>query len=1077
MKTKPYLLSLDEITAEDGDLVGSKALRLAELRQVGVAVPPGFVITNAAYALVRETPGGMPIELQQAIADAYAALGDHVAVAVRSSASAEDSHGASFAGQYSSFLNIIGIKALLEHIAACWASLYEEHAVHYRSSKGIDEQVAMAVLVQQLVPAEAAGVMFTLNPLSGLEEELVIEASWGLGEALVSGLVTPDRYLVDRDQGVVRERTIAEKRLQIAAGAQGTVKHEVTPERRTIAVLDDQQILSLAALGEQIQAHYGAPLDIEWALSGGRFFILQARPLTSYQFGEEIGQWTSANFREVLPGIVTPLIFSMDLDHGFVGTFSSFARSVRLTDQPEDVVQSRLFFGRPYWRTDRIKAILKDLPGFKERNFDISIGLTPTYEGNGYQAPINVRTLWRGLRILPRLWKLYATYATEAAAFQRRFLTTMPRLRAANIKAFSHQELSNWLKDVIQLYDQTFTVEMTCSILADKAQQDLLSLLEMLNKKLPAHRQVSAGRLLAGLSGIGTAKPLRALCQVARAAARFPEIREIIQSTPPEQLEEALRSFAGGQFWRAYLEGYRERFGYMSSYGEDFCYPRWDEDFSLPLMILRALVGGEDADPGDRTSEQRLIREREEGALRGIAQTHPVLAGLIGAIALHLRIVRRYIWWRETTRDLLSQMIAYTRKLLLEQGQRWVGPLLDQADDIFWLYRDELLHALEGSLSSDQARALVARRRQTARNYRNFNPPQIIGAGSRPAQREQLDGQLLTGVPCSPGIVEGRARVLTRLDDAGRLQPGEILIAPYINPSWTPLFAIAGGVVTEEGGLLSHGAVVAREWGLPTVLQVKDATRRIRDGQHLWVDGTRGVVTIKGMSAIGPFSQERSLMTAAVPLPMATPTAEMVIERLVHSPQEARRSCAPVLANAFYTDVFYKHLMPWDEKRHKQLLWWMGVMTDYASRYGHVYVARDQGRIIGATLWLGPGEPVVKSFPMAFKSGLIYAFFKLGVRGTLRMLDLTFMWQYWHEQEPKHHWYLLIAGVEPQYQNKGIGSQMMMPVLKQADATGMPCYLEATCEANVRFYRRHGFEVVRDGAPYWTMRRPARGER
>lgn len=838
------ILTLDEISSGDTLLVGGKAQRLAELRQAGFPVPPGFVVTTAAQRAARDEPDGWPAALRQAVATAYAALGSNVAVAVRSSALAEDLHQASFAGQYATFLNVAGLDALLEHISACWASLHEERAVHYRRSNRIEAPPEMAVLVQRLVPAEASGVLFTLNPLTGLEKQLVIEASWGLGEAIVSGLVTPDRYVVDRYECRIISSTVAEKRLLVRTSEQGTTELETPAELRSIPVLSEAQILELAALGERVQEHFGEPQDIEWAFSEGQFFLLQSRPLTAYRFTEEIGQWTSANVREVMPGIATPLSFSLSFEYDFARAFREFFWKIGLVKNPnEEITSARLFFGRPYWRIDRLKLLMRELPGFKERAFDETVGIEPTYEGEGYVTPVNLRTILRGLPVLLRIWWNYLTYASYAARFKKRYLQQASNLRRIDPRNFSDRDLAVWVARMIEMRWQVNSIALTCSFLSTQAQDDFHAILDPLNESLPPEERISEGRLMTGLSGMSTAGPLLALWEIVRIARRFPGVSDTIRSTPPEHIKDALLSFpAGRDFWRACMEGYIDRFHYLSSNDEDLSLPRWDEDPSVPLALLHSfMTSAEDTAPSAREAEQRRVRKAEERRALGLFFKRPLF---ITRLFIQLAIVRRYVWWREGLRDTLGMAHYHCRRALVEQGRRWAGSYLEREDDIFWLYRHELLHALEGSLSSDQARALVARRRQTARNYRNFNPPQIIGAGSRPAQREQLDGQLLTGVPCSPGIVEGRARVITRLDDAGRLQPGEILVAPYTNPGWTPLFSLAGAVVMEEGGLLSHGAVVARECGVPAVLQVKDATLLIRDSQLIRVDGSRGTVEL-----------------------------------------------------------------------------------------------------------------------------------------------------------------------------------------------------------------------------------------
>jgi pyruvate,water dikinase len=930
-----YILTLDEIEPHDPTLAGGKAANVAELRRAGLRVPAGFVVTTAAYrafveadnlqarilALAREARADDPASVHNAsqairrlfdqalppqsvidaISEAYRDLSQNqtsasdslppesanpfrrrqsadslsayplASVAVRSSATAEDLAGASFAGQYDTYLNVRGAEAVIEKVRTCWASLWSERAIAYRQNNGLDhEAVSMAVLVQQQLPAEVAGVLFTLNPMTGREEEMTVEASWGLGEGIVSGRVTPDNFVIDAEQGQVISRRINDKRVMVALAADGTREADVPDEQRRAPALTDEQLLALTELGYRVMAHYGHPQDIEWALVAGQFHILQARPLTSFGFAPDIGQWTSANFREVMTGVVNPLSYSICFGYEFDRTLEAFFRRMNLKRDDRPVRWSRLFFSRPYMNVAEVKRYAAIIPGFKERSFDRTVGVTPTYEGDGRVTPWNPRTILRAVPVLLSLRWLYATAWRRARDYCHDFLnreaTLLVQIDPATL---SDDELVEWVKTIINVHHQTNTVALTISFLCTQAQDEFDPQVEQLNEALEAGgrpERINAGNLLTGLREMRTARPLVELWHLADQALREPEVAAAICVASPEEMGDQLRRFEAGQVFWGLVQAYLRRFQYMSDNDENLATPRWGEDPTFVLTTLKGFVeGGVEKNPEARLAEQREVRRQEEAKARRLLSEGTldrVLPLRRWLFQDALRQVQRYSWWREETRDILARAHYHAHRFLTEQGRRWAGHgIFTQADDIFWLEREHVLNLLDGRLAPETARDIVARNRRKAQCHRNFEPPEAIYAGV-PVHAESGGRQADTrfeGVACSSGVVTGRARVIRDLRQADRFQQGEILVAPYTNPGWTPLFSMAAGIVMEEGGLMSHGAVVARECGIPAVLQIDDATKLFRDGDLLRVDGTVGVVEVverKGAAGTGGNSEE-----------------------------------------------------------------------------------------------------------------------------------------------------------------------------------------------------------------------------
>jgi phosphohistidine swiveling domain-containing protein len=870
MESTRLVVRFDEVREQDGPLVGSKGLRLAEMAQAGLPVLPGFCITTAAYraflsynglrpavdagdaAAVRTlvTTAELPSNVAGAIVVAYEAL--RGPVAVRSSATAEDSQEASFAGQYDTFLNVLGTEALLDKVRACWAGLWSERAQAYLREQGLNPfQADMGVVVQCQGRAQAAGVLFTLNPLTGREEEMVVEAAWGLGEAVVSGRVTPDRYVVNARDRQVLTRDIANQSVVLVASDDGGVREEpLPPDQHDRAVVGDEQLLQLTELGYRVQALYGYPQDIEWALVDGTFVLLQTRPLTSFSFDPGLGQWTSGNYREVLPGFASPLAMSLSLEHDYGRALSEFFRDIKMGEAPPGTVWGRPFFGRAFWNVGVTKRFAVLIPGFKERVFDRTVGIEPTYEGDGLSTPWSLRTILRALPILFALDKEYKNGWRQGRAYQERFLTEIePSLGAVDLDALSDAELAGYCRQMAELHWQANGMAIRVSLLSTQAQDDFEPMVRRLNATLPPQERIAEGDLITGLSDVRTAQPTLALWELARAALEEPEVAAAVVQGDPSGIPRRLQvSEAGRAFWGR-LQEYLTRYHYMAAMDEDLVQPRWDEDPTLALSMLQAYARADEAiDPTRHLAAQRQVRRTTERRTlkilsRGWRRLWPFGRR---SFVNQLRLVRRYVWWREETRVVASRAFYECRRFYKELGRRWAAQgILDAEDDVFLLRWPAIRAVFDGEAPSGGLRDQIAAYRRLKTCYRNFEPPGVIGVGASMGRLPVRPGQLVfEGIPCSSGQAEGIARVVETLEEARALQRGEILVARYTNPGWTPLFNLAEGIVIEEGGLLSHGAVVAREYGIPAVLRIEGATKIFMTGQRLRVDGSAGTVEI-----------------------------------------------------------------------------------------------------------------------------------------------------------------------------------------------------------------------------------------
>jgi pyruvate,water dikinase len=870
MESGQFVLRFEEVGEGDTHLVGGKGLRLAEMAQAGLPVLPGFCVTTAAYrafltyngleaivsagdeTAVRDhiASADLPPDVASAIHGAHETLKDPVAV--RSSATAEDSQDASFAGQYDTYLNVVGSEAVLEKVRACWAGLWSERALAYMREQGLDPfQADMGVVVQRQGRAQTAGVLFTLNPLTGREEEMVVEAAWGLGEAVVSGRVTPDHYVVNALDRQVLTRDIANQSVMLVADDDAGVREEPLPsDQRDRPVLSDEQLLELTELGYHVQDLYGYPQDIEWALVDGGFVLLQTRPLTSFSFDPELGQWTSGNYREVLPGFASPLAMSLSLEHDYGRALSELFRDIKMGEAPPGTVWGRPFFGRAYWNVGVAKQFGALIPGFRERVFDQTVGVEPTYEGDGLTTPWTPHTVLRALPILFAVNERFKNEWRDGRAYRDRFLSEIePVLNEVDPTSTSDSELADYCHQMAELHWEANSTAIRVSTLSTQAQDDFVPMVHRLNATLPSDRRIAASDLITGLSDVRTAQPTLELWELARAALEDPQVAAAVTQNDPDDIPERLQATKPGRAFWEQIQAFLARYHYMAPVDEDLSEPRWDEDPSFVLSTLKAYaMADESLDPTRRLEAQRQVRRRTERRVLEILSRSWRRVWPFGrrSFIKQLRLVRRYVWWREETRVIASRAFYQCRRFYRELGHRWAARgILDEPEHVFCLRWARIRAVLDGEAPAGGLRDRVTSYLRLKTCYRNFDPPSVIGAGASIRKLKLQPGQrLFEGVPCSSGRVAGIARVVKNLDEARALLRGEILVARYTNPGWTPLFNLAGGIVIEEGGLLSHGAVVAREYGIPAVLRIEGATKIFHTGQRLRIDGSAGTVEI-----------------------------------------------------------------------------------------------------------------------------------------------------------------------------------------------------------------------------------------
>lgn len=745
--------------------VGGKAAALAELVRAGIRIPESYCIPASCEN----------DDLREELSAALSELEDPVAV--RSSATCEDGHAASFAGQFKSFLNLHTVDEVEAAVRKCRVSHRERSVLEYCTRQGIDpETIRMGVIVQRMIEPDRAGVCFTVNPLTGSEEEIVIEWCEGLADELLTG-----------------------KR----SGHREVVRGTAAPEWR-----------ELVETARRIERHFGAPQDIEWAIGKGILYILQARPITRVGFAPEIGEWTNADFRDggVASGVVTPLMWSL-YEFIWERSLKPYLRELRLLDRDEDFEAGRLFFQRPYWNLGAVKRCLEKLPGFIERGFDSDLNVRITYEGDGVRTPLSLRTLWSALRVGRALNAVYRRQADFDHEFLNGGFEALIRRYEIDPSTLSDEDLYDQFSRLIeQGYAATEINYFRTIFVTSFAKLEFMADFEKVARRSSG---VSYTRLMGGLDEMRHLAPTRVLWTLART---------VHLGAPPAEVQKRFKELV-------------YRFRHHSRRELDLSVPRWDEDAGFVRELLEHYVrffdGGQDPEATARRQREAYLREREK-ALKAL----PLWSRK--SFAQKLERLRHYLWLREEMRDCSSRMYYQIRRWVLEMGRRAVqARRLDSVDDIFSLRWQET-----PDLPKKVFRPVVAERRQRSESYRAFKAPNEIGSrwtlDSSPAPR----GKNLKGIGASQGKARGRARVIRCLEEAGRVQSGDILICPFTDPGWTPVLNHVRGVVTETGGMLSHAAVICREYGIPAVLGVAGATDVIRDGQVIAVDGGKGLVEI-----------------------------------------------------------------------------------------------------------------------------------------------------------------------------------------------------------------------------------------
>lgn len=867
-----YILRFREAGTTAVAMIGGKGANLASLSKLkGIHVPDGFCVTTNAFKKVvdesapvnplidqlssltvndrdkirevsrqiRETieNAAIPNEITGAIINHLTTTDASAAYAIRSSATAEDLPTASFAGQQDTYLNIIEKEAILQHIRNCWASLFTERAVIYRMQNGFDHrQVHLAVIVQEMVFPQASGILFTADPVTSNRKIISIDAGFGLGEAIVSGLVSADCYKV-KDEKIIDKRIAAKKMAIYGLKEGGTETKALVADQQKTQTLNDAQILELARIGKEIEKHFGTPQDMEWCLSDDVFYIVQSRPITTLfpvpdAKDDQFHVYISVGHQQMMTDALKPLGLSVRHLTVARSMYSAAGRQfVDITQQLSSTAGRQNMVEMMGQSDPLTKSALLSL---LERD-DFSKPVT-----DEEQVPHPIRSS-KGLSA----GEIINRTGNDPGMIHdliRRSETSIAELKA-NIQKRSGTELFDFILQDIQQLRQLLTDPKTLSAIMAVVNSSY-----WLNEKMQEWlgEKGVADVLTQSVPNNVTSEMGLELMDLADVIRPYPEIVAYLQQTKEDHFLDALSPFKGGNEVREAITAYLHKYGMRCAGEIDITRTRWAEKPLLLVPMLLNNIRNFEPGAGKRRFEQGLqeAMKKEKELLERLYQL-PDREEKARETKQMIDLVRAFAGYREYPKyGIVSRYWIYKQALMKEAEQLVKANVIVEAEDVYYLDFEEFRETVR---TQQLDKHLIGKRKEEHRHFEKLTPPRLMTSDGEILtgryDHENLPAGAIAGLAVSAGIVEGRARVITDMETAD-LEEGDILVTFFTDPSWTPLFVSLKGLVTEVGGLMTHGAVIAREYGLPAVVGVENATKVIKDGQRIRVNGTEGFVEI-----------------------------------------------------------------------------------------------------------------------------------------------------------------------------------------------------------------------------------------
>lgn len=818
--------------------IGNKAASLNFMLQHGLNVPAGVIIDSSSiqsilsptkHAAIEkllqrisiDTIDGISSQIQNIILgstipkplanELRANISDHTSYAIRSSGIKEDLANFSFAGQYESFLNVKGTDQLHKKIIACYASMYSPTVLSYFEQNGLStKQLRIAVIIQEMVDATFAGVAFSINPITGNDKEIVIEATRGLADGLVSGKITPTRYQYNWY----------------------TETYTHTPHKQLLPqkILDNLTMQTL-----HIQTLYGYPVDIEFAIHKNTIYFIQARAITSISYSAIPDQWTMADFKDgVSATVCTPFMWSL-YEYIWERKLAEFLLQSHMLHQSDLRKLGDMFFGRPYWNVSVVKQAMTKVPGYVERDFDNEIGVRDL-DTEGVVTKLTAASLWNVAKMVLPLKRIYKNQDT---LLPQHALAT-EHLYQAYRNSYNNIVNTKTLEQTWQqlIFDDYLTVEGTYfwQIFINTVRQTLLK-----DKLLKHVRYDQYLTLLGGLENISHIKPAEDMRVIAQHIRSNTSWLKYWQSTKPQNIAEALHA---DSYNFSEVRSYIEKYGFHSDKELDVTYPCYYEDPMRIVELIQQSLRYSD----EHTARSAHIQKKDYRKQLRQLQSQ-LSAKKYKSILNDIETMRTLLRWREELKNISTQFYYLIRIFTLKLADQYVNEaVIESRDDIFFLKIEDIQAYNNTQLSAAELREKIHKNKLYYKSFAHYDNPDEVGARFKHTSTKQkppIKGATqIQGIGCNNGIVTGPACVVESLHDTYKIKPGDILVTKYTDTGWTPKFAIVAGVITERGGVLCHASIVSREYGIPCIVSAVDATTSIKNGSIITMDGAKGTISI-----------------------------------------------------------------------------------------------------------------------------------------------------------------------------------------------------------------------------------------
>lgn len=879
-------------------LTGGKATGLYQLQSLGLTVPRWAVLTTFLFghvcSLDKEIDGLLSgnlnderkayllrakiknVELNESdrklLSDVWEKVseGGNRSVAIRSSAADEDSEFLSFAGQMDSFLNVRSEKAFVDAVRGCWASLFSDRAVYYRRSNKIDPwSTRIAVIAQQMIKADISGVVFTTNPLTGNRHEMLVNSTWGLGEGLVAGTLVADTFILDAGGNVVRS-IIAEKKQFADFSVLGGIEFRPVPtEKQSMTSLTAQKLKELHGLALKVQDFKSKPMDIEFAIEGDAIYLLQARPITTLKEyaqpdTENLKIWDNSNIVESYSGVTTPLTFSF-IKSAYYAVYWQFCEVIGVNKKT--IFKSRHVFenmlgliqGRVYYNLLNWYRLISLMPGFSynKKFMEQMMGLQVIKE---VKFAVGSKGKWeRYLVHLPRLLKVGAKMFTAHLSLQRRVATFQAHFRNiyAKCSKLDYEKMTPpQILEIYHILEDEVLWKWKSPILNDFEAMIFYGLLKRLTViwKLDDDGTIQ-NDLLCGEGGIRSTRVTTELALIAKQIEASEELKSRVLSSSPEDALLQLRREPAFTDIKKAFEKYIDEYGVRSVDEMKLESIPVKDNPVFCISVIQNYLRTAVPDPDKQRGREQNIRQKAESLLESRLKARYPLLYPFKLLLYHwvLKNTRNAIKNRENQRFARAEAYSLIRSMMRAIGKNWYERgILRNPENIFYLEMGEIWSFIEGTSTYIDLQRLSDMRRMEFETYRQMSPEDHIETQGEVYMHGSLfvkeslgivDETILEGLGCCQGIVEGRVQVIIKPDSNLRLN-GDIMVAKHTDPGWVVLFPSVSGLIIEKGSMLSHSAIVAREMGIPTVVGVKDVTRKLRTGDTVRLDGATGRITI-----------------------------------------------------------------------------------------------------------------------------------------------------------------------------------------------------------------------------------------